>query len=118
MSDDLDDVARAIIADSEMQEAQSYLSRGREFASLSVEDLSQRWAAAFTAVALGDDVKLDEWADLAAEFRLRSLPLPEDLVQGSMEALRKRISESTPEHSEAVRTHVSRRRAHWEKPKN
>ena len=51
MSDDLDDVARAIIADSEMQEAQSYLSRGREFASLSVEDLSQRWAAAFTATA-------------------------------------------------------------------
>jgi hypothetical protein len=44
--------------------------------------------------------------------------LPEDLVQGSMEALRKRISESTPEHFEAVRTHTSRLSAHWEKRKN
>lgn len=118
MSDHSDDIARAAIADDEMQDTRSYLVRGRAFASLSVEDLNQMWAAAFTAIALGDDAKLTEYSDLAAELRLRSLPLPEHLVQGAMPALQKRISESTPEHLEAVRTHVAHLRERWGKPKN
>jgi len=50
MNDDPDDVARAILADSEMQDTEAYLARGRAFALLPVDDLNKKYAAAFTVV--------------------------------------------------------------------
>jgi hypothetical protein len=118
MNDDPDDVARAILADSEMQDTEAYLARGRAFALLPIDDLNKKYAAAFTAVAFGDDAPMIEWSDLAAELRLRRLPIPEHLVAGAMAALQKRVADPTPEHFEAVRKHVGRLREKWNKVKN
>lgn len=81
MRDPVGELVEALSADGEMQQMKIYLEEGRAYGSLAVEKLNGRWVAALTAVSHGDDTRLDEWSDLAAELRLRRLPLPEHLVQ-------------------------------------
>lgn len=115
MRDGTDELVEALIADGEMQEMKAYLEEGRAYASMTDQALNQRWVAALTAVAFGDDVRLAELCDLGAELRLRGLPPPEQRVlPEAMAALHRRISDSTPEDFEAVAENIGRVRKRWE----
>jgi hypothetical protein len=51
-------------------------------------------------------------------FFMLILRIPEHLVQGSMNALRKRIAETTPEESQTMIDRISRVRDRWGGKKN
>lgn len=113
LPDHVDQLVESVLAHEQMQEMQIYLARGRSFASLTEEVLNEAWVSAVTAVAYGDDDRLDDWADLGAELELRRLARPEHLVPAeAMAALQDRIAQSTPEHFEAVAKYVRHVRRH------
>lgn len=114
MRDPMDELVEALIADGEMEKMQTYLEAGRAYASATVEVLNQRWVTALTAVAYGDDSRLDDLCDLEAELRLRGLPTPEQLVpQETTAALQGRVLNATPEDFATVAENIRRRRARW-----
>ncbi len=115
---DPDQIVKSLVAEDEMEDMKAYLERGRAFSQLAVDDLNSAWAAAFTAVAAGDDDMLLRLAELGAELRLRNLPLPEHRVQEALEAMRKRIAETKPESFDAVAERVAQLRQRREKKKH
>jgi hypothetical protein len=116
MRDRVEETVDAVIADFERQETKSYLEAGRAYAAATVEALNQKWVAALTAVAFGDDARLGEWGDLGAELRLRGLPQPDALVPAkAMAALSGRVRDATPEDIANVRKSIGRVRRRWER---
>ena len=115
MRDRIDELVEALIADGEIQEMQAYLEQGRAYVSMTDEVLNQKWVAALTAVAYGDDARLDDLCDLGAELRLRGLPPPEQLaLPEAMAALQRRVLDATPEDFETVAENIGRVRKRWE----
>lgn len=86
---DLDQATAAFIENEKLEQTQAYVGRGRRYAALAPADLEARWVAAFRdfAADIGDDEDLVRMFDLEAEYRLRSLVLPEQLVAAEQEAL-------------------------------
>lgn len=74
-----------------MEEAASYVQRGRRFADVPIEEINAQWVSvvrAFFADTGGDPT---EMSDLGAEIRLRGLLPPEDLVKGEVMAMAVRL---------------------------
>ncbi len=92
---DLDEATRAFIENEKLGQTQDYLHRGRGFAGLDVGKLEQAWVAAFRdfAADIGDDEDLVRMFDLEAEYRLRGLRLPAELVVAEQEALDRGMAE-------------------------
>lgn len=86
---DFDDATWAFLENEKLEQTQDYLRRGRPYAGLAQADLQARWVAAFRdfAADVGDDDDLVRLFDLEAEYRLRDLRLPEELVEAEQEAL-------------------------------
>ena len=94
----------------------AYLGKGRAYASMTPEELQENWVAAFTAVAFGDNARLDELFDLRVELRLRGLPPPEHLVRPeALAALQRRFRDAAPPHFEAVAKNIGRIRDRWQR---
>lgn len=92
---DFDDAAWAFIENEKLEQTQDYLRRGRPYAGLAPDDLQARWIAAFRdfAADIGDDDDLVRLYDLEAEYRLRGLRLPEELVEAEQEMLDRDMAE-------------------------
>ena len=86
---DLDDSTQAFIENEKLEQTNDYLRRARPFAGLAAADLEAGWVAAFRdfAADIGDDSDLVRMFDLEAEYRLRRLRLPEELVAAEQERL-------------------------------
>ena len=86
---DFDDATWAFLENEKLEQTQDYLRRGRPCAGLASADLQARWVAAFRdfAADIGDDDDIVRMFDLEAEYRLRRLRLPEELVTAEQEAL-------------------------------
>ncbi|MDP1961765.1 MAG: hypothetical protein Q8K93_06145 [Reyranella sp.] len=86
---DFDDATWAFLENEKLEQTRDYLRRGRPYAGLVPGDLQARWVAAFRdfAADIGDDDDLVRMFDLEAEYRLRGLRLPEELVVAEQEAL-------------------------------
>jgi hypothetical protein len=84
--------AGAIVQDQQMRETAAYLMRGRAFADLTVEDLEERWVAAFRAfTAAGRPVDTD-FDDIRAEYALRELELPMEKLAEEWKAFLAKIA--------------------------
>jgi hypothetical protein len=92
---DFDDATWAFLENEKLEQTQDYLRRGRPYAGLVPADLQARWIAAFRdfAADIGDDDDLVRMFDLEAEYRLRGLRLPEELVAAEQEALDRGMEE-------------------------
>ncbi|MBX9942916.1 MAG: hypothetical protein K2Y40_02445 [Reyranella sp.] len=86
---DFDDATWAFLENEKLEQTRDYLRRGRPYAGLAPAELEPRWVAAFRdfAADVGDDDDLVRMFDLEAEYRLRGLRLPEELVAAEQEAL-------------------------------
>lgn len=84
---DEDKLIDALLASEIMNETASYIARGRAFQSLRLRDLEDRWVKAFRCwiASQGGSLEMD---DLAAELRLRDVPLPSHRVPEEHKRLR------------------------------
>jgi hypothetical protein len=73
----------SFLLSSAMNHAADYAQRGRLFAVLSQEQLTEKWIAAFREMARDplDSTKRAYETELASEFELRNLERPFDLVR-------------------------------------
>jgi hypothetical protein len=85
---DLDQATAAFIENEKLEQTNDYLHRGRRYAALAPAELEAQWVAAFRdfAADIGDDEDLVRMFDLEAEYRLRGVALPEELVVAEREA--------------------------------
>lgn len=92
---DFDDATWAFIENEKLEQTQDYLRRGRPYAGFAPDDLQAGWVAAFRdfAADIGDDNDLVRMFDLEAEYRLRDLRLPEELVEAEQEMLDRGMEE-------------------------
>ena len=80
---------KAEAARQELAATQEYLQRGRKFKDMSDADLREQWAGAFREWSRkGMYGRPKAYDDAEAELRLRSQPLPYDMVPDEMNALR------------------------------
>jgi hypothetical protein len=78
-----------VLSAADMEETEDYLTRGRRFQRLSIEDLRQRWTAGFKGWNRDRTRELQrEFDDAAAELRLRGSEPPLDTVGDEIAALR------------------------------
>jgi hypothetical protein len=86
---DLDDSTDAFLENEKLEQTNDYLRRARPYAGLDAADLEARWVAAFRdfAADIGDDSDIVRMFDLEAEYRLRRIRLPEELVAAEQERL-------------------------------
>ncbi len=86
---DIDDATWAFIENERLEQTRDYLHRGRPLAGLAPAELEARWVAAFRdfAADIGDDSDLVRLFDLEAEYRLRGVELPEELVEAEQAAM-------------------------------
>ncbi|MDI1284904.1 MAG: hypothetical protein PSV46_10955 [Reyranella sp.] len=86
---DFDASTQAFLENEKLEQTNDYLRRARPYAGLSLADLEAGWVAAFRdfAADIGDDSDLVRMFDLEAEYRLRGLRLPEELVVAEQERL-------------------------------
>lgn len=86
---DFDEATSAFLENEKLEQTKDYLHRGRGFAGLEVGKLEEAWVKSFRdfAADVGDDEDLVRMFDLEAEYRLRRLRLPEELVAAEQEAL-------------------------------
>ncbi|MSP75640.1 MAG: hypothetical protein EXR12_05850 [Rhodospirillaceae bacterium] len=84
-----DEATSAFLENEKLEQTRDYLHRGRGFAGLKVGKLEEAWVQSFRdfAADIGDDEDLVRMFDLEAEYRLRGLRLPEELVVAEQEAL-------------------------------
>jgi hypothetical protein len=103
--DDEDSLINAVLASALMDETASYLARGRAFQTLRPIELQDRWVNAFRRwiSSQGDSSEMD---DLAAELRLRNMPLPSDRVPQEHKWLRDQMLDADPDEP-AVRARVA-----------
>jgi hypothetical protein len=125
MANDEDDdhtnaMVDAFLQHTQMEETQQYLSRGREFKTISEAELKLRWAEAFRrwckAHSPGHVRKLD---DLSAELRLRGLEPPEDSVKVELSMMREEIQheyKSDPDWQEEIAKRIAEFREAMDKP--
>lgn len=92
---DFDEATSAFLENEKLEQTKDYLHRGRGFAGLEVGKLEAAWVHAFRdfAADIGDDEDLVRMFDLEAEYRLRGLRLPEELVAAEKEALDRGMEE-------------------------
>jgi|GEM_PF-2547325 len=90
-----DDATWAFLENEKLEQTRDYLHRGRGFAGLEVGRLETAWVQSFRdfAADIGDDEDLVRMFDLEAEYRLRGLRLPEELVVAEQEALDRGMEE-------------------------
>src|SRR3954471_17498596 len=81
-----EEVARALLNESAMDETQSYLQRGRPYAGLDIEALNKTWLAALRAF-LNNPENQQAYKDADAEFALRKLEPPYAEAKAEIEAL-------------------------------
>ncbi len=90
-SKDLNHVT-AFLRTEEMDQAQSYLERGRELRRLCDADLKEIWVAAFERWFESRSTRTGRnMDDVAAEIRLRGLEMPYDRVRSKIDRLRKKL---------------------------
>jgi hypothetical protein len=120
MNDSIDAITQAFMDHQAMEETRSYLARGRRFEGLSVEDLNQGWAAAFTSVcANGDQSRAIDLEDFGAELGLRNLERPDHLVhRDAMKMAQERVRNSRLEAFGPLMEAVGKFRDEMDKPKN
>ena len=84
-----DDATWAFLENEKLEQTKDYLHRGRGFAGLEVGRLEAAWVQSFRdfAADIGDDNDLVRMFDLEAEYRLRGLRLPAELVAAEQKAL-------------------------------
>ncbi len=91
---DDDKLIDVFVADAAVESAARYAERGRAFASLSEDELSERWIAAFRAWARdwASEERGTERDDLEAEFMLRGLRPPYGVVGPELDALKEQTA--------------------------
>lgn len=84
----------ALLEDSRAEELKSYLARGRKLAAMSVDELRVAYVAAFRqwSAAEGSPDVAGPLEDAGAEFGLRGLDPPLDLVAPEFEVIKQAIS--------------------------
>jgi hypothetical protein len=94
---DPDAMAKAMLESLELESTQAYVSRGRGHESLELDRLRAVWVRAFKewAASLGsaDPRALD---DVSAEFRLRKIEPPFDLVSDERRVLVEEVRKGGP----------------------
>ena len=92
---DFDDATWAFIENEKLEQTRDYLRRGRPYGGLAPHELQARWIEAFRdfAADIGDDDDLVRMFDLEAEYRLRDLSLPEELVAAEQEMMDRAMEE-------------------------
>jgi hypothetical protein len=76
------------IANMSIEELRDYVKRGRQFALMAIDNLNARWVGSFNAWAIDrNPTNGREWQDIAAEFTLRGLEPPLNLVRDAFDGL-------------------------------
>lgn len=87
-----DSLVSSYLADIEMEQTRSYLARGRAYAELSNMALRKRWAKAYEAFFVAEEVAAQlELHDTDAEIRLRGLKPPVHLIRSALKIVNGRI---------------------------
>lgn len=101
---DLDAGVRSFLAEKEMQEVRSYVSRGRSLRSVATDHLSGEWVSLVREWAADPrqptNIRRD---DIQAELTLRGIEPPYHLVKGELEAITKAATDAYENMSEAER---------------
>lgn len=75
----------AYLRHQDLARRQAYVTQGRRFARLALDELELAWAEAFVAMCLhGDPSRVRDIDDLTAEIGLRGRPVPAHLVRHAM----------------------------------
>jgi hypothetical protein len=116
---DPDAMAKAMFESQELEQTQAYVSRGRGHESLTVDQLRAVWVRAFKqwAASLGsaDPRELD---DVSAEFRLRKIEPPFNLVSDERRALVEEVRKAGPHNPGLLQKIREFREELRTKPKN
>jgi hypothetical protein len=102
----LESLANAVVQNALMNETSDYVARGRRFAELDTDDLNARWVTAFRALFVNHDLHhRHDFDDADAEFRLRQLEPPHDLVRSELAAMAEelRANPTSVDLSQALR---------------
>ena len=92
----MEDDVSAYVANKSLEQIEDYVRRGRQLASLAIEDLNARWVLAFNRWAADrKSTPAREWEDIAAEFTIRGLKAPFDLVKDAFDGLMAQSKEDT-----------------------
>jgi len=92
--DDLQQLAAAYATHRGMEHTRSYIQRGRSLATMAVAGVETCWVNAFRATCYdGDNSKMRQMRDAAAELGLRKIEQPYSQVQGLIPAIIDRISD-------------------------
>ena len=84
----MEDDVSAYIANKNLEQIEDYVRRGRQLASMTIEDLNARWVLSFNRWAADrKSTPAREWEDIAAEFTIRGLKTPFDLVKDAFDSL-------------------------------
>jgi hypothetical protein len=119
---DMDTLAKALLANRELRETESYLTRGRAYKHLSDPELKERWITAFQAFAASPGHReTPELDDLRAELALRDVEPPLDRVKDEFDSLVTKLKQvdltslsDAPEWEEEIAAVL----AELEKPRN
>ena len=115
---DPDAIARAVVQSAEMDETNDYVARGRSHRSLKLDQLEADWASAFKkwahSLGVADSRRLGE---LWAEFRLRNIEPPFDLVHDEQRILVEEVQKYGP-HNPGVREAIAGFLEDLDKPKH
>jgi hypothetical protein len=115
---DPDAIAKAMAQSAEMDESNDYVARGRSHRSLELDQLRANWVSAFKkwahSLGVADSLELGE---LWAEFRLRNVEPPFDLVRDEQRMLVEEVQKHGP-HNEGVRQAIASFLDELDKPKH
>jgi hypothetical protein len=86
--DDMAVLANALVQNAHMNETHDYVTRGRHFGELDIEELNARWVTAFRGLFVNHDLdQRRDFNDADAEFRLRPSEPPHDMVRSELAAM-------------------------------
>jgi hypothetical protein len=109
-----DDIVKALLADQEMEQLQSYLTRGRPLDDIDVDDLHHIWVDNYKAFFVdGDQNKLQAFSDADTELRLRKLPQPHHLVRQYWEAVRRRVEAAVHQNRDTIEDSIRQDLEAW-----
>lgn len=93
----------SLLADSELRYTQEYISRGRALENIPLNELNRLWAGDFKSwLAEGDPSRQQAFNDADAELRLRSAPVPDDLVAAYWPQMKARVERVRSERFEEI----------------
>lgn len=97
-----------LVIEIQMNEAAAYLQRGRRFERLELEELNERWLAAYAGWANGDPEAERVTFDLDAELWLRGCPPPTERAKHVFARLEERFDTLPPARKRSLDDQLKR----------